>query len=186
MDTNGLKHTFETEITKKLQDSLKIKNSMAVPRLTKIVINASSKEFLADKKNFDKAAEDLATITGQKAKVAKARISVATFKLREGDKIGLTVTLRGKRMYDFFEKLVKIVLPRVRDFSGIDDAFFDKRGNITLGFSEHIVFPEIDPGKIDRVRSLQVTIVTNAGSDEKAKVLLEALGMPFKKKGAVS
>lgn len=172
---------FNTEIIKKLQEQLKIKNPMGVPHLIKIVVNASSKEYLTDRKNIEKAREDLIEITGQRPKTTKARISVATFKLREGDEIGLAVTLRGKRMYDFFEKLVKIVLPRVKDFSGVNDQSFDGRGNITLGFSEHTVFPEIDPGKIDRVRSLQVIIVTSAGDDKKAKLMFETMGMPFKK-----
>lgn len=175
------KQTFEQEIVKKLQGELKIKNPMAVPRLVKIVINTSSKDFLTDKKNLERAASDLALIAGQRPRLSRARISVASFKLREGDPIGLTVTLRGRRMYDFFEKLVKIVLPRVRDFNGVDYEDFDGRGNITLGFSEDIVFPEIDSGKVDKIRSLQIIIVTSANDDEKAKKFLEAMGMPFKK-----
>ncbi|RJQ25888.1 50S ribosomal protein L5 [Candidatus Parcubacteria bacterium] len=176
-----LKEKYKKEIVAKIQEKLKIKNPMAVPSLVKIVVNESTREFLADKKNIEKAREDLVLITGQKPKTTKARVSVATFKLREGDEIGLAVTLRGKRMYDFFEKLVKIVLPRVRDFSGISDKSFDKKGNLSIGFYEQTVFPEIDSGKVDKVRSMQITIVTDAGNDEKAKVLLEALGMPFKK-----
>jgi large subunit ribosomal protein L5 len=154
---------------------------MAVPAMVKIVVNCSMKDFLVDQKNLDKAREDLTLITGQSAKISKARISVATFKLREGDEIGLSVTLRGKRMYDFLEKLVKIVFPAVRDFNGISAAAFDGRGNLSIGFTENTVFPEIDPGKVDRVRSLQVTLVTTAGNDEKGKALLEAFGLPFKK-----
>jgi len=176
------KKQFETDIVKKVAEKLSIKNPMAAPRLVKIVINASSKEFLADKKNYEKMIEELKSITGQAPKQTKARISVASFKLREGDKIGLAVTLRGDRMYDFFEKLVKIVLPRVRDFSGVDEKGFDGQGNISIGVAEHTVFPEIDPGKIDRVCSLQMTIVTNAGNNKAAKVLLEEMGMPFRKK----
>ncbi len=177
----GFKQTFDTEIIKDLQGKMDIKNPMALPRLDKIIINSSSKEYLQDKKNFEKASEELSIITGQKPKVAAARLSVASFKLREGDKIGLVVTLRGKRMYDFFGKLVKIVLPRVKDFSGIDLKSFDGRGNITIGFSEHTVFPEIEPGKVDKIRSLQIIIVTTAGDDKKGKILLEAMGMPFRK-----
>ena len=172
---------FEEEIVKKLSTELGIKNPMAVPRITKIVVNASSKEFLTDKKNIEKMREDLSLITGQMPKIAKARISVATFKLREGDEIGMNVTLRGVRMYDFFEKLVKIVFPRVRDFAGVSPKGFDGRGNLSIGFTEDTVFPEIDPGKVDKVRSLQITIVTNAGNNEKAKALLTAFGFPFKK-----
>ncbi len=175
------KDQFEKETVKKLMERLSIKNPMAVPKLLKIVVNESSKDFLVDKKNLEKAAEDLVLITGQKAKIARARISVATFKLRKGDQIGLAVTLRGARMYDFFEKIVKIVLPRVRDFSGVASQAFDGRGNLSIGFTESTVFPEIDPGKVDRVRSLQVTFVTNAGDNEPARALLEEMGMRFKK-----
>jgi len=123
----------------------------------------------------------LATITGQKAKIAKAKVSVASFKLREGDKLGLVVTLRGKRMYDFYEKLVKIVFPRVRDFAGVSEKWFDGQGNLSIGFAENTVFPEIDPGKVDKIRSLQITIVTSARDNMKAKALLTAMGMPFRK-----
>lgn len=175
------KRKFEQEIVKKLQDKLGIKNPMAAPRLIKIVVNSSMKDFLADKKNLEKAAEDLGLITGQKPKVARARVSVATFKLRRGDEIGLSVTLRGARMYDFFEKIVKIALPRVRDFSGVVPKAFDGRGNLSIGFTENTVFPEIDPGKMDRVRSFQVTFVTNAGDNERARALFEEMGMKFKK-----
>lgn len=175
------KKNFEEKITKDLMQKLKVKSIMAVPRVTKIVVNMSSREFLKDRKNIDRAIEDLVLITGQKPRIAKARVSIATFKLREGDKIGLSVTLRGQRMYDFLEKLVKIVFPRVKDFNGIDLKAFDGRGNISFGFDEQLVFPEIDSGKVDTLRSLQVTIVTNAKKDEDAKALLEAVGMPFVK-----
>lgn len=176
-----LQKTFKEELTKKLMDELKLKNPMAVPKITKIVVNTSTRDFLVDKKNLEKAAEDLATITGQKAKIAKAKVSVASFKLREGDKLGLVVTLRGKRMYDFYEKLVKIVFPRVRDFAGVSEKWFDGQGNLSIGFAENTVFPEIDPGKVDKIRSLQITIVTSARDNMKAKALLTAMGMPFKK-----
>ncbi len=175
------KKNFEEKIVKELKEKLKVKSVMAVPRVTKIVVNMSSREFLKDRKNIDRAIEDMVQITGQKPKIAKARVSIATFKLREGDKIGLSTTLRGQRMYDFLEKLVKIVFPRVKDFNGVDLKAFDGRGNISVGFNEQLVFPEIDSGKVDMLRSLQVTIVTNAGNDEKAKALLEAVGMPFVK-----
>ncbi len=172
---------FEEKIVKDLKAQLKVKSVMAVPRVTKINVNMSSREFLKDKKNIERALEDLTLITGQKPRIAKARVSIATFKLREGDKIGMNVTLRGQRMYDFLEKLVKIVFPRVKDFNGVDLKAFDGRGNISFGFSEQLVFPEIDSGKVDVLRSLQVTIVTNARDDEKAKALLTAMGMPFVK-----
>jgi large subunit ribosomal protein L5 len=175
------KETFEKEIVKKLQQDLGLKNVMSVPRLKKIVVNTSTKDFLSDKKNLERAAEDLGIITGQKARVARAKVSIATFKLREGDKLGLVVTLRGKRMYDFYEKLVKIVFPRVRDFSGVSEKWLDGQGNLSIGFSENTVFPEIDPGKVEKIRSLQVTIVTNAEDNKQAKALFEAMGMKFKK-----
>jgi len=154
---------------------------MAVPKVTKIVVNTSMKDFLTDKKNIEKAREDLSLITGQTPKISRARISVATFKLREGDEIGMSVTLRGARMYAFLEKLVKIVFPRVKDFAGIERTAFDGRGNFSVGFTENTVFPEIDPGKVDKIRSLQVTIVTSAGNNERGMALLEEMGMPFKK-----
>lgn len=178
---SDLQKTFKEEITKKLMEELGVKNPMAVPKLVKIVVNASTKDFLADKKNLEKAADDLATITGQKPKIAKAKVSIASFKLREGDKIGLVVTIRGKRMYDFYEKLVKIVFPRVRDFSGVSEKWLDGQGNLSIGFSENTVFPEIDPGKVDKIRSLQVTLVTTAKENTAGKKLFEAMGMRFRK-----
>lgn len=180
----NFRQNFEEKLVKELKQKLGVKSVMAVPRVTKIVVNMSSREFLKDRKNIDKAIEDLVQITGQKPRVAKARISIATFKLREGDKIGLSVTLRGQRMYDFLEKLIKIVFPRVKDFNGVDLKAFDGRGNISVGFNEQLVFPEIDSGKVDILRSLQVTIVTNAKDDGKSRMLLEAMGMPFVKGGS--
>jgi len=177
---SDFKKQFEEEKLAKLMEKLGIKNPMAAPRVVKIVINASMKDFLTDKKNIERMREDIGLITGQLPKTSRARVSVATFKLREGDEIGMTTTLRGKKMYDFLEKLVKIVLPQVRDFAGIDAAAFDGRGNLSIGFSETTNFAEIDPGKVDKVRSLQTTIVTTAGDDTKGKALLEELGMPFR------
>jgi large subunit ribosomal protein L5 len=178
---SDFKTTFEKEIVKKLQEKLGVKNPMAIPRFTKVIISASSRDFLADKKNIETAKEDLTIITGQKPKITSARISVATFKLREGDKIGMMVTLRGKKMYDFMEKLVKIVLPRVRDFNGVSNTSFDGHGNMSMGFTEQTVFPEIDTGKVEKVRGLELTIVTSAKSDADARALLETIGVPFKK-----
>ena len=178
---SNYKNKFNKEILPKLEKRLGVTNPMAVPKLQNIVLNTSSREFLADKKNIEKYAEEMVTISGQKPKVAKAKISVATFKLREGDEIGLVVTLRGDRMYDFFEKLVTIVLPRVKDFSGVSRDSFDGHGNMTMGFSEQTVFPEIDPGKVDRIRSLQLVLVTTAITDAEGMALLEEMGMPFKK-----
>lgn len=178
---SSYKKKFETKIRADLKKKFGFKSIMEVPEVKKIMVNTSMKSFLQDKRNIVRAAEELAIITGQKAKVSKARTSIATFKLREGDKIGLSVTVRGKRMYDFLEKLISVVFPRVKDFSGIDLKAFDGRGNISVGFSEQIVFPEIDPGQTEAVRSLQITIVTSAKNNDEGKALLEAFGMPFKK-----
>ena len=176
-----LQEKFKKEILSKLQKELELKNPMGVPRLSKIVINMGVKDALSDKKNVQSAASVLAQITGQKPKVTKSKKSIAAFKLREGDEIGLVVTLRGKRMYNFFEKLVSIVLPRLRDFHGVRKTSFDKRGNYTLGFVEHTVFPEIDPGKIEKVQGLEIVIVTTAKNDQEGMFLLKSLGMPFRK-----
>lgn len=175
------KKRYYSEIVKNLKEKLHLKNSMAVPKLVKIVVNTSNREFLSDKKTLERVKEELLAITGQAPKISKAKVSVATFKLREGDDIGLSVTLRRDRMYDFFEKLVKIVFPRVKDFNGVDVSSLDGRGNITIGFSEHTVFPEIDMGKVDKIRGLQVVIVTSSRNKEEGKLLLEEMGMPFKK-----
>ena len=172
---------FNSKIKGDLKTELTIKNIHGVPRLKKIVINMGIKDALADKKNVEIATEVLAQITGQKPKITKAKKSIATFKLREGDRIGVMVTLRGKRMYDFYEKLVGIVLPRLRDFRGVPIKSFDGRGNYSLGFSESLVFPEIDPSNIEKVRGLEITIVTSARDNKEAEALLRALGMPFAK-----
>jgi len=178
---SNLQDNFNSVISKKLQTELEIKNPMSVPKLKKIVINMGVKDALADKKNIERASEILAQISGQKPKIVKAKKSIATFKLREGDEIGLVTTLRGDRMYDFFEKLVAIVFPRVRDFRGVGRNSFDGKGNYTLGFAESIVFPEIDPGKIDKIQGLELSIVTTARNNKEGMALLEALGMPFVK-----
>ncbi len=173
---------FNTKIALDLQKELEIKNSLATPKLKKIVVNIGVKDALADKKNVENAVNIITQITGQKPKVTAAKKSIATFKLREGDKIGAAVTLRGKRMYDFYEKLVGIVLPRLRDFRGVSVKSFDGRGNYSLGFSEPIVFPEIDPSKLDKAQQgLEITIVTSAKTNEEGMALLRSLGMPFQK-----
>ncbi len=172
---------FRKEIMPKLKEKLETKNEFAVPRLSKIVVNMGVKDALSDKKNIEKGAETLSKITGQKPKVSKAKKAISTFKLRKGDEIALVVTLRGKRMYDFFEKLIKIVLPRLRDFRGVRRNSFDGKGNYTLGFPESIVFPEIDPAAVDRIQGLEVTIVTTAGENNRGLLLLETMGMPFEK-----
>ncbi len=178
---NQLQKKYNEEISNQLKETLKSKNSMAVPRISKIVVNMGVKDALADKKNVEKAAVILTQITGQKPKLNKAKKSIATFKLREGDEIGLMTTLRGKRMYDFFQRLTTIVLPRIRDFRGVKKESFDKRGNYNLGFSEGTVFPEIDQAQLERAQGLEITIVTTAKDDEGGYELLKALGMPFAK-----
>lgn len=178
---NSLQEKYRKEIAKNLQTELGIKNSHAVPRLSKIIINMGVKDAISDKKNMEKGAEILAQISGQKPKVMKAKKSISSFKLRGGEEIALMVTLRGKRMYDFFQKLTSIVFPRFRDFHGVKKDSFDGHGNYTIGFTESTVFPEIDPSKIDRVQGFEVSIVTTAKDNNLGFVLLKALGMPFRK-----
>ncbi|MEK7565437.1 MAG: 50S ribosomal protein L5 [Patescibacteria group bacterium] len=160
-----------------------LENIMAVPKLVKIVVNVGVKEALVDKKVLDHVSSQLAIICGQKPVINKAKVSIATFKLRKGEPVGVSVTLRGRRMSDFFTRLVSIVLPRVRDFHGVSPDSFDISGNYSLGISEQIVFPEIEYDKIDRIRSLEVTIVTTAKDKARGLTLLTALGMPFIKNG---
>jgi len=175
-------HThYKKEIVKQLQEELKIKNPMAVPALSKIIVNIGVRNAVADKKNIEIASNVLAQITGQKPKITKAKKSIASFKLREGDKIGVMVTLRGHRMYEFYTKLVNVVLPRIKDFRGVKGTSFDTKGNYTLGLSEYSVFPEIDPGKVERVQGLEICIVTTATKKEDAYAMLKSLGMPFVK-----
>ncbi len=176
-----LKTRYESEIKNLLQKELGLTNIMNVPRLIKIVVNIGLGEALTDKKVIERVAEQLSVITGQKPSVTRAKTSIATFKLRAGDQIGLKVTLRGRRMYEFLEKLVRIVLPRVRDFRGISKRGFDGRGNYSLGLSEQIVFPEIEYAKVDKARGLEMTFVTSAGDDRAGYKLLSLLGMPFEK-----
>lgn len=176
-----LKKTFLTETKSKLQKDLKIKNPMAVPQLSKIVVNIGVRNAVGDKKGVPAVSDILGQITGQKPKVTKAKKSIAQFKLRQGDKIGVVVTMRGKRMYDFYDKLVNVVLPRIKDFHGVKKDSFDPKGNYTLGVLEYSVFPEIDTGKIDRIQGLEINIVTTARNKEEGQALLTALGMPFEK-----
>lgn len=164
-----------------MESKKKNNNPMAKPRLVKVVLNVGVKEALTDKKVLDEVGEQLAAISGQKPAVRVARKSIAAFKLRAGQPIGMMVTLRGQRMRDFVQKLVTIVLPRVRDFHGVPLSGFDGQGNYTLGLKEQIVFPEIDYGKIDKIRGLEITLVTTAKSNEEGRALLEELGMPFAK-----
>ncbi|MEE9613686.1 MAG: 50S ribosomal protein L5 [Thermodesulfobacteriota bacterium] len=155
-------------------------NPMEVPKLKKINLNMGLGEAINDIKVIDAAVKDMAAIAGQKPIVTRARKSIANFKLREGMPIGCAVTLRGNMMYEFFDRLVNFAIPRIRDFKGIPDRSFDGRGNYTLGIKEQIVFPEVDYDKIDRIRGLNITITTTAGSDEEAKALLKHMGMPFR------
>ena len=153
---------------------------MAVPKIIKIAINVGAGEAVTNKNVIEKIQEQISTIAGQKSIITKARTSVSAFKIRKGLAIGVKVTLRGKRMYHFLEKLIRIVIPRLKDFRGIPDSNIDQNGNLNIGFPEQIIFPEIDFDKIDKIRGLQVTVVTNAKNKEKGKKLFEMLGIPFK------
>lgn len=177
----SLKQKYEKEIVPVLLKSGKYKNPMRVPRLVKIVINRGVSEAREDSKAFDVSAKELAEIAGQKPLAIKAKKAIAAFKLRGGLPIGLKVTLRGQRMYDFISKLVNICLPKIRDFKGVNPKAFDGRGNYTLGVKEQLIFPEVNYEKIDRVRGMDITIVTSAQNNAEARELLEALGMPFRK-----
>ncbi len=176
---SNLQERYQQEIREKLQKEFGLDNLLAVPKVEKVVISMGLGEATQDKKIIEKAAEDLTAITGQKPKITKARQSISTFKLRKGEPIGLMVNLRGKRMYNFLEKLFRIVLPRLRDFKGLSKKGFDGRGNYSLGIKEQIVFPEVDYAKIDKIRGLEVTIVTNSKDNQQAERLLAELGMPF-------
>lgn len=175
------KEYYNQEIVEKLKKELKLKNVLAVPKIIKIIINVGAGEAVTNKNVIEKIQEQISTIAGQKSIITKARTSVSAFKIRKGLAIGVKVTLRGKRMYQFLEKLIKIVIPRLKDFRGISDNNVDQNGNLNIGFPEQIIFPEIDFDKIDKIRGLQVTVVTNARSKEKGKKLFEMLGIPFKK-----
>lgn len=174
--------TYKTELLPKLMTELGIKNRMAAPKLTKIVINCSiGAEAQKDKKIIDKVREQLGVITGQRPQVTRAKQAISTFKLREGDPVGVRVTLRGTRMYDFLTRLVSIALPRVRDFRGIPRKGFDGKGNYTLGIVEQTIFAEVEYGMVDRIRGFEVTLVTTATDDRQGLALLTALGLPFEK-----
>ncbi len=174
-----LKQRYTTEVIPALKSEFGYTNAMQVPRLEKIVVNIGLGEALTNAKAVDAAVGDLALITGQRAIVTKAKMSIATFKVREGNPVGAKVTLRGERMWDFLERLTRVALPRIRDFRGVSGKSFDGRGNYTLGMKEQLSFPEVEFDKIDRLRGLEVTIVTTAKSDEESKKLLSMLGMPF-------
>lgn len=176
---SALKQRYEQEIVPSLMERFHYPNPVAVPRLVKIVINMGVGEAVGNPKALDSAVDDLTQITGQKPLVTRAKKSIASFKVRAGMPIGAKVTLRGQRMYDFAEKLFYMALPRVRDFRGLSSRGFDGRGSYTLGVREQIIFPEIDYDKIDKVRGMDITLVTSAESDEEAEALLSALGLPL-------
>ena len=175
-----LKNIYEKEVVPKLMETFKYKNIMQVPALEKIVLNMGLGEAIQNIKVLDSAAEELKAIAGQKPVITRAKKSIAAFKLREGMPIGCMVTLRRQRMYDFYYKLVNIALARVRDFRGVSDKAFDGRGNYSLGIKEHIIFPEIDYDKIDKIKGLNISIVTTARTDEEGRQLMGLMGMPFK------
>lgn len=177
----GLKDYYNNECTKQLTEKFGYKNVMEVPKVTKVVLNMGLGEAVQNPKIVESASEELTRIAGQKSLVTKAKKSIAGFKLRQGMPIGCKVTLRGERMYDFLNKLLHIGLPRVRDFRGVSPKGFDGRGNFSLGIKEHIIFPEIDYDKIDKIKGLNITINTTAKTDDEGRFLLMSMGMPFRK-----
>jgi large subunit ribosomal protein L5 len=179
-----MQERYTSEVVPALRNAFDLKNIMQVPRITKVVVNIGMGEALDNPKALESAVSDLTTITGQKPVMTKARKSIANFKLREGRLIGTKVTLRGDRMWAFLDRLLSTALPRVRDFRGVSPNAFDGRGNYTLGLRDQLIFPEIEYDKIDKLRGMEVTIVTTAKDDDQARVLLQLLGMPFSKKEA--
>lgn len=182
MATPRLKERYRSEVAPALNKEFNYSNVMQIPRVEKVVINVGMGEAIAEVKRIDNAVRDLTEITGQKPVVTKAKRSVASFKLRAGMSIGVMVTLRGERMWDFLDKLANVALPRLRDFQGISPDAFDGRGNYTLGIREQLVFPEVEYDKVDKVRGMEITIVTTARNDEEGRRLLRMLGMPFRGK----
>lgn len=178
---NRMKEQYQKEVAPALMKALNLENVMQVPRVQKVVVNIGMGEALDNPKALDAAVNDVTLITGQKPVVTKAKNSIANFKLREGRTIGVKVTLRGEKMWAFLDRVMNVVLPRVRDFRGVSPDAFDGRGNYTLGLREQLIFPEIEYDKIDKVRGMEITIVTSARSDDHAAVLLQMLGMPFRK-----
>ena len=178
---NALKEKYVGEITPSMMKKFNYSSIMEAPKLDKIVLNMGVGDAIANSKNLDEAVEELGLIAGQKPLITKAKKSIAGFRLREGMSIGAKVTLRGDRMYDFLDKLINIALPRVRDFRGVSTRSFDGRGNYTLGIKEQLVFPEIDYDKVNKIRGLDIVIVTTANTDEESRELLTQIGMPFTK-----
>ncbi len=175
-----LKERYHKEVAPAIAKEFGIQNPMAVPRLEKIVVNMGMGEAIANAKILDTAADEVRAIVGQKPVITKAKKSIASFKLRQGMPIGVMVTLRGDRMYEFLDRLVSIALPRVRDFRGVSPKAFDGRGNYTIGVREQLIFPEIDFNKVEKMRGMNISIVTTARNDEQARALLKSLGMPFR------
>src|ERR1700682_5761870 len=175
-----LKERYQKEVAPAIAKEFGITNPMAIPRVQKVVLNMGMGEAIANAKILDTATEELRTITGQKPVVTKAKKSIASFKLRQGMPIGVMVTLRGDRMYEFLDRFVSVALPRVRDFRGVSPKAFDGRGNYTIGVREQLIFPEIDFNKVDKLRGMNISIVTTARDDEQARALLKGLGMPFR------
>ena len=182
--TARLKVAYNNDVVPAMMKEFNYSNRMQVPKLDKIVLNVGLGEAVREIKAIDAATRDLTLITGQKPVVTKAKKSIATYKLRAGMPIGCMVTLRGEKMYEFFDRLVNFSIPRIRDFKGLSDKSFDGHGNYTVGIREQIIFPEIEYDKIDKIRGMNITVCTDAKSDEEAKALLRALGMPFRGKGA--
>lgn len=178
---NRLKERYINEVVPALVEKFNYSSVMAAPKIEKIVVNMGVGDAVTNAKALDRAVEELTDITGQKPLITKAKKSIAGFKLREGMPIGAKVTLRGERMYDFLDKLISVSLPRVRDFRGVSNKAFDGRGNYTLGVREQLIFPEVNYDKVDRVRGLDIVVVTTANTDEEARELLAQLGMPFQK-----
>ena len=175
-----LKERYQKEVAPAIAKEFGIKNAMAIPRLSKIVLNMGMGEAISNAKVLDVAVEELKSIAGQKPVITRAKKSIASFKLRQNMPIGVMVTLRGEQMYEFFDRLVSIALPRVRDFRGVSPKAFDGRGNYTIGIREQLIFPEIDFNKVDKLRGMNISIVTTAKSDDEARALLKAVGMPFR------
>ncbi len=178
---NHLREKYTNEVVPAMKSALNLKNVMQYPRIEKVVVNIGLGEAMDNPKAMEAAVGDLRAITGQKPQVTKARVSIANFKLREGREIGAKVTLRGDKMWSFLDRVMNIVLPRVRDFRGISADAFDGRGNYTLGLKEQTLFPEIDYEKVDKLRGMEITIVTTAETDDQARTMLALLGMPFRK-----
>jgi len=175
-----LRERYQKEVAPQIAKEFGIRNPMAIPRIEKVVVNMGMGEAIANSKILDTAADELRAITGQKPVITKAKKSIASFKLRQGMPIGVVVTLRGDRMYEFLDRLMSVALPRVRDFRGVSPKAFDGRGNYTIGIREQLIFPEIDFNKVDKLRGMNISIVTTARNDEQARALLKGMGMPFR------